>query len=79
MINLNPVENILKGVYIRTVTESLKVKKNPVHEKVICSGFGRTYKAPEENKIGRNDTCPCGSNKKYKNCCMKGGDYVKEV
>jgi SEC-C motif-containing protein len=20
-------------------------------------------------KIGRNDTCPCGSNKKYKKCC----------
>ena len=33
----------------------------------------------EENKpkegidysgIGRNDKCPCGSGKKYKNCCM---------
>lgn len=22
-------------------------------------------------KVGRNDTCPCGLNKKYKNCCMK--------
>ena len=22
-------------------------------------------------KIGRNDDCPCGSGKKYKNCCMK--------
>ena len=22
-------------------------------------------------KIGRNDPCPCGSGKKYKNCCMK--------
>ncbi len=21
-------------------------------------------------KIGRNDTCPCGSGKKYKNCCL---------
>lgn len=20
-------------------------------------------------KIGRNDKCPCGSGKKYKNCC----------
>lgn len=24
-----------------------------------------------ENKIGRNDDCPCGSNKKYKKCCGK--------
>lgn len=22
-------------------------------------------------KIGRNDPCPCGSEKKYKKCCMK--------
>ena len=21
-------------------------------------------------KVGRNDDCPCGSGKKYKNCCM---------
>ena len=24
-----------------------------------------------EYKIGRNDKCPCGSGKKYKNCCGK--------
>ena len=23
----------------------------------------------KEKKIGRNDPCPCGSGKKYKNCC----------
>lgn len=23
-----------------------------------------------KNKIGRNELCPCGSGKKYKNCCM---------
>ena len=27
-------------------------------------------KTPEQ-KIGRNDPCPCGSGKKYKNCCGK--------
>ncbi len=25
----------------------------------------------EMPKVGRNDPCPCGSGKKYKNCCMK--------
>lgn len=25
---------------------------------------------PSKAKIGRNDPCPCGSGKKYKNCCM---------
>ena len=29
----------------------------------------RIYHAPK--KPGRNDPCPCGSGKKYKNCCMK--------
>ena len=24
-----------------------------------------------ENKIGRNAPCPCGSGKKYKRCCLK--------
>jgi SEC-C motif len=27
--------------------------------------------ARKPNRIGRNDPCPCGSGKKFKNCCMK--------
>lgn len=27
-------------------------------------------------KIGRNDPCPCGSGKKYKNCCLKKNNNV---
>ena len=23
-----------------------------------------------ENKVGRNDRCPCGSGKKFKKCCI---------
>ena len=29
----------------------------------------------KEYKIGRNDLCPCGSGKKYKNCCLSSGKY----
>ena len=29
----------------------------------------------DNSKIGRNDPCPCGSGKKYKNCCMDSGKY----
>jgi len=25
-------------------------------------------------KVGRNDSCPCGSGEKYKNCCIKKGE-----
>ncbi|MDD5530354.1 MAG: preprotein translocase subunit SecA [bacterium] len=44
--------------------------------------LGRHYEAPQEqptvatfkrndDRVGRNDPCPCGSGKKYKNCCGK--------
>ena len=33
----------------------------------------------KEYKIGRNDPCPCGSGKKYKNCCLSTGKYEKYV
>jgi len=35
--------------------------------------FQENVKQPIKNgeKIGRNDPCPCGSGKKYKNCCGK--------
>ena len=31
-------------------------------------------------KIGRNDPCPCGSGKKYKDCHQKDGDaFLKKL
>ncbi len=29
----------------------------------------QTAQRPKASKVGRNDPCPCGSGKKYKNCC----------
>lgn len=31
----------------------------------------KTVSVINENKVGRNDPCPCGSGKKYKKCCGK--------
>src|SRR6266566_4383217 len=35
---------------------------------------------PRKTKVGRNDPCPCGSEKKYKKCCLKfdEGDFSTE-
>ena len=33
----------------------------------------------EYKKIGRNDSCPCGSGKKFKNCCMNKKDWNKLI
>ncbi len=31
----------------------------------------------KQEKIGRNDPCPCGSGKKYKKCCEEKDKYKK--
>jgi len=28
-----------------------------------------------EEKLGRNDLCPCGSGKRLKKCCLKKGTF----
>jgi uncharacterized protein len=38
----------------------------------VLSGQAQTESPHvEEQKIGRNDPCPCGSGKKYKKCCLQ--------
>jgi preprotein translocase subunit SecA len=32
-----------------------------------------------KSKVGRNDSCPCGSGKKYKNCCLREGLSPEEA
>lgn len=40
-------------------------------ETIVSRAFERELNKPIlKTKIGRNDPCPCGSDKKYKFCCM---------
>lgn len=39
--------------------------------KEIQKNYRESKIVRNENKIGRNDPCPCGSGKKYKKCCGK--------
>lgn len=32
-------------------------------------GYHPTPRQRERGKVGRNDSCPCGSGKKFKKCC----------
>lgn len=43
--------------------------KDKITELKLAYGDEKTLVAPK--KIGRNEICPCGSGKKYKNCCGK--------
>ena len=39
--------------------------------KEIQKAYKTTNMVINDNKVGRNDACPCGSGKKYKKCCGK--------
>lgn len=39
--------------------------------KEIKKEYNKTRTVVKGSKVGRNDPCPCGSGKKYKNCCGK--------
>ena len=42
-----------------------------VENPAAAATAGKTETIVNANKTGRNDPCPCGSGKKYKNCCGK--------
>ena len=67
------VESIREETVRLLFTIQLKNDEEPQRERVMnpeqTAGDGSFQAAPRRaNKIGRNDPCPCGSGKKYKNC-----------
>jgi preprotein translocase subunit SecA len=41
---------------------------SPAHEQALRQKSAQRPQVREEDKVGRNDPCPCGSGKKYKKC-----------
>ena len=57
---------------------------NPISEgreggarRVTVTRRASTTVVNDSAKVGRNDPCPCGSGKKYKNCCMRNDSGAK--
>jgi hypothetical protein len=49
------------------------------NSKVVWPGFSEV-ETRHVSKVGRNEPCPCGSGKKYKDCHEKEGDaYLKKL
>ena len=48
------------------------------YSKVIWPGFSNAPLPRHVVKVGRNDPCPCGSGKKYKDCHEKEGSAYLE-
>ena len=78
--SLEMFEELIAAIQDETVRRlySVRLKKNEEvkRERVAnatsesVGGDGTVKKQPRKvKKIGRNEPCPCGSGKKYKNCC----------
>lgn len=64
-------EEAIKFLY--RIKPERKLERERVAEPTSTNHDDSVKREPirREKKIGRNDPCPCGSGKKYKNCCGK--------
>ncbi len=65
-------EDTVRRVYqtkVEVTPERVQTAK-PVEARMAGDGPRQPRRVKPSDKIGRNDPCPCGSGKKYKNCCM---------
>ena len=70
-IRSNTAKIILNAHVEKVVNQPAKApKRNIVANATPVDKQSRTVKHTKK-QIGRNDPCPCGSGKKYKNCCGK--------
>ena len=60
------------SIYLLKSEIKQNTERKEVVKKVITNDGKDTIKTTKKsNKVGRNDLCPCGSGKKYKQCCGK--------
>ena len=69
------VMDLVSNAQIEKDTETIETAVNKQHVSNY-KYLGKTKTVIREyEKIGRNDVCPCGSCKKYKNCCLNSGKF----
>ncbi len=64
-------EDTVRRLYFTVVARPVERKQVAQPTSATHGGAEPEKKAPKkaQPKVGRNDPCPCGSGKKYKNCC----------
>lgn len=72
--DISLVNELLAGGRIDTIAKKGNITSEELlqlKERVLLFfSIEQLQEARKNVKIGRNDPCPCGSGKKYKNCCM---------
>ena len=72
------IDSIREDTVRMLFTIQVRTNNAPKREDVLKAPTHHNMTIRRANKIGRNDPCPCGSGKKYKNCCGAGnGDAAK--
>ena len=69
-------EDTVRRVYqarVEVTPERVQTAK-PTDARLAGDGPRQPRRVKPSEKVGRNDPCPCGSGKKYKNCCGKAAD-----
>ena len=65
-------EQLLAGLRETTTMVLAHVELRPSESEELLPEAGTTKTTPSPNrKIARNESCPCGSGRKYKHCCGK--------
>ena len=57
----------------KRIAEQLAEEKRLSNSQIKLNLSSDSEESSSEKKIARNDPCPCGSGKKYKQCCGKSG------
>ena len=70
LMNLRKQEEVKREEAAKITGAALQAINSLDNGEQIKSEVNRTV-VNEGPKVGRNDLCPCGSGKKYKNCCGK--------
>jgi len=68
LMNLRKEEEVKREEAAKITGAALQALNSLDNGEQIKSEVNRTV-VNQEPKVGRNDLCPCGSGKKYKNCC----------
>ena len=70
-------EDTMRRLYYAVLVKQPPQPPKEEEQKLVASHGGQAEGAAPKTvragmKVGRNDPCPCGSGKKYKECCGKG-------
>ena len=68
---LDTIEKETTMYLLRAEIRQNSVRKQVAKGEAVSDNKPKKKEPKKVNKIGRNEPCPCGSGKKYKNCCGK--------